>query len=263
MQFRLTRQALADLGLDVYSLRRLNADGYKTAHPVVAAFVDRRSQSPVGPEATQLPKTRAVVYNLHVDRFRGLTWHQQEADIIWLLGVGHHESRSIDDAYAVLKRRDVSGTLMPTREDFRDLEATESEQLDFLEQVSEQVPALFAAAHSAPESEVTELIAGRLVATVLVSRVSIDGEWCDEYSSALGCRQLKVPANCHLRPIGFWQFSLRSTPRHHPKSLSGTGIFLAPVRPRKQTSSSAGVTSLDVVDNGGCNTFEAALFTHR
>jgi hypothetical protein len=62
------------------------------------------------------------VYNLHVGRWRGLTWHDVAADVIWLLGVGWHEADSHDDVYEMLKNRDVPDELMPSDQDYLDLE---------------------------------------------------------------------------------------------------------------------------------------------
>jgi hypothetical protein len=94
---------------------------------VVAKFVELRSQSPTGQEATSLPTTPATVWNLHCDRWRGLTWHDENEDIVWLLGVGWHASGSRDDAYAVLKRRDELDQLLPSVADYEDAERDDVE----------------------------------------------------------------------------------------------------------------------------------------
>lgn len=135
----------------------------RRGHDVVRAFVDQRSQDPKGQEWTKLPVTSAPAYNLHHGRYRGLTWHDEDNDVVWLLGVGWHESGSRDDAYMVLKRRDEAGDLMPTEQDYLDLEMTLEEARSFVVQVSEQaqrssrrlagVPARKCAASSQGDSE--------------------------------------------------------------------------------------------------------------
>ncbi len=146
MQLRLTRRALADLDLSIDRYACQPATDYADAHVFVTAFVKRRSQSPQGQELTNLPVTAASVYNLHQGRWRGLTWHDVDSDVVWLLGVGWHESGSRDDAYAILKARDVAGTLMPDEQDYLDLEMSLEWVRDFATQVSRQAPALVAQA---------------------------------------------------------------------------------------------------------------------
>ena len=148
MQLRLTRRALEDLDLSIERYAGRPATDYRGAHIFVTAFVERRSQSPRGQELTNLPVTAASVYNLHYGRWRGLTWHDEDSDVVWLLGVGWHESGSRGDAYATLKARDVAGTLMPDEQDYLDLEMTLEEAGAFVVQVSQQAPALVAQAPS-------------------------------------------------------------------------------------------------------------------
>jgi hypothetical protein len=69
---------------------------------------------------------------------------------VWLLGVGWHEFVSARDAYAVLKARDESGTLMPDEQDYLDLEMSLEETESFVARVSTQTPSLVAQARSLP-----------------------------------------------------------------------------------------------------------------
>lgn len=137
-QLYCTWGALKDLGLDP-ELARRPAQGLTDRHEVIDAFVAQRSQSPVGPEATYLPATRVPVYNLHHGRWRALTWHEDEhdLDVVWLLGVGWHESGSRNDVYAALKRRDERGTLFPDETDYANLEPDPQTTQDFLGALTE------------------------------------------------------------------------------------------------------------------------------
>lgn len=176
MRCRLTRRALDDLDLSVEECSCRDAHEYANDHDVVQAFVERRSQDPTGPESTNLPVTSVVAYNLHVGRHRGLTWHDVGSDVVWLLGVGWHESDSIDDAYATLKNRDVAGTLMPNEQDYLDLEMSLEEARSFVAQVSRQAPELVQRARAEPGKEVRAVIAGRLGVAVVVEIVVIASE---------------------------------------------------------------------------------------
>jgi hypothetical protein len=119
-QLRCTWRALEDLGLDP-ALGRKSAEALVGEHDVIRAFVTHGSQSPEGQEATCLPATRVPVYNLHHGRWRALTWHEAEddLDVVWFLGAGWHEAGRKADAYAVLKRRDHQGLLLPTKPTMR------------------------------------------------------------------------------------------------------------------------------------------------
>jgi hypothetical protein len=173
VRLRLTRAALKDLGLPIEELRRLDASEYVDAHPVVAKFVELRAQSPTGQETTSLPATPATVWNLHCDRWRGLTWHDEGDGIVWLLGVGWHESGSRDDAYAVLKRRDELDQLLPTITDFEDAERDDIEL--FLEALQDSAPRILADAAANPGREIRGEVADCAFVAVLIERVDVDG----------------------------------------------------------------------------------------
>lgn len=204
MQFRLTRRALEDLGLPVEQDARRPATDYLDAHPVVRAFVERRRQDPSGQEWTSLPVIAAPVSNLHYGRYRGLTWHDKDSDVVWLLGVGWLESRSHDDAYAVLKRRDETGTLMPTEEDYLDLELTLEQAYSFAAQVAEQAPALMERARERPGVEIRDVIAGRLRVRVVVEIVVVPDEDESLEEISIGFAMPPLPGGCALPPQPEW-----------------------------------------------------------
>lgn len=150
MKLRVTRRALEDLGIKP-ELAGSAAEFLEDKHEVVKAFVKVRSQSPSGQEATKLPVTKTPVWNLHAGRWRALTWHDAQEDVVWLLGAGWHESGSIDDAYAVLKRRDQAGDLFPTIDDYLDLEPSPDQ---FVDELARRNEALRNAALSCPDQVV-------------------------------------------------------------------------------------------------------------
>lgn len=204
MQFRLTRRALDDLDLDVDTYARRPASDFVDAHDVVRAFVQQRSQNPKGQEWTKLPVTLAPAHNLHHGRYRGLTWHDEDNDVVWLLGVGWHESGSRHDAYAVLKRRDEVDALMPDEQDYLDLEITLEETRSFVVQVSEQAPALVAQARERSGEEVRGVIAGRLGVGVQVEVVVISGEDESLEEVWIGFEMPPLPGACELPPHPEW-----------------------------------------------------------
>ena len=155
MELRLTRRALDDLGLDTALYARRPAADYVDVHEAVRAFVERRRQSPVGQETTQLPVSRQVVFNLHPGRWRG-------------------------DAYAVLKRRDESGDLFPTEQDYLDLEPDIDEALAFVEAVANEGPALLERARANPGEPVSAVVGDTLDVGVLVDVIVIDDSSAEE-----------------------------------------------------------------------------------
>ena len=173
MLLRPTRAALEDLGLST-SVARLGLEELKQLHPVLRAFVERRSQTPRGQETTRLPSTRAVAYNLHSGTARGLTWHEKEddLDVVWLLGVAWHVGDGNSDAYDVLKTRDANGTLFPTSLDYASLEP---DPVEFVTEASRQLPEMLARSRLAPDHEIEDKVCGVLQVSVLTREVNMGG----------------------------------------------------------------------------------------
>jgi len=85
--------------------------------PLIRAFVDQRSQLPIGQETIQGLTSRIVAYALHSGEDRGATWHQERAGVVWLLAAAFHRSGKRTDAYPYFRQLDREGRLLPTRED--------------------------------------------------------------------------------------------------------------------------------------------------
>lgn len=73
-----------DLDLPRHVVAEPPADQRKH-HPLLAAFYERRAQSPIGQETIEGLQANIVAYSLHAGRWRGLTWHEQQFAIVWLL----------------------------------------------------------------------------------------------------------------------------------------------------------------------------------
>lgn len=168
MLLRVTRRALADLDLDVQALAGRPAEEIADQHRLIAAFVNQRSQRAEGQEAIQLPSSKATAFSLHAERWRGLTWHEEELDIVWLLGAGYHRSGDRGDVYAELKGRDAADELFPTEQDYLDLEP---DPANYVEAVSRDAPRLMEEAAANLGAEVTGDLAGALDVSVLVREV--------------------------------------------------------------------------------------------
>jgi hypothetical protein len=243
VQFRLTRRALQDLDLSIPEHASRPATDYTDAHDVVRAFVQRRRQSPVGQEWTNLPVTAARAYNLHFGRHRGLTWHDADSDVVWLLGVGWHESGSLDDAYEVLKARDLAGTLMPNEQDYLDLEMSLEETHSFVARVSQEAPAPVEQARQAIGVEVRGVIAGRLGVGVLVEVVVIPGEDESLEEIWVGFEMPPIEGTTELLPQPEWIMAVLaamvpSTCR--ARRSTSPAASLASAGPSRMRSSSAG-----------------------
>lgn len=158
------RCRVRDIGLPAYSTSR--ARDHIDAHRIVRAFVDRRSQSPVGQEtfrcATEV--TGRTIYTLHGGaNHRGATWHDvqedegEEADgldIVWLLGC--RPNHDYDGLCA------LGDELLPNEGDYQAV--IDDEVISFATAIVVEVPALVARA--AAEK-------GRIIEGVLAKRIPV------------------------------------------------------------------------------------------
>lgn len=87
-------------------------------HEICSAFVTQRSQNPIGLEKLQPLTSSIEAYTVHAGRWRRATWHDEEDNVVWLLGFSYHRSGEAGDAYSYLKQLDAKGQLLPTPEDY-------------------------------------------------------------------------------------------------------------------------------------------------
>jgi hypothetical protein len=127
---------------------------------MVQAFVERRSQSPVGQEAVQGLTSRIVAHTLHSGQDRGVTWHQVAAGIVWLLAAHFHRSRKAEDAYPYFRQLDANRALLPTREDYEAW--TRSQVPTLARSLLTDVPRLLREAEASPGTIVQALLGGRI-----------------------------------------------------------------------------------------------------
>jgi hypothetical protein len=119
------------------------------SHPIVSKFLALRSQSPAGQEIFRQATSRPDIYTLHAGQLRGVTWHDKEYYVIWLLGFATHRAGHHSDAYKVLAELDQKEGLLPTVTDYeallRDRAAREIPEMVF------KIRSLLAQARAEPE----------------------------------------------------------------------------------------------------------------
>lgn len=127
-------------------------------HQVLADFVKKRMQSPIGSETIRsLQRKKLIAYSLHSGRYRAATWYHEKPGIVWLLGARWHEEGSPVDAYPYFEALLLAGRLLPTREDVE--RVVTRRRLTFERALMEQVPAIRDVALQHP-SEIHEAIVG-------------------------------------------------------------------------------------------------------
>jgi len=153
------RCLLSDLACAEEDLE-LRIDELAERYEIVRAFAERRSQNPEGQETIQGLTSRIVAYSLHSGEFRGITWHDRRAGIVWLLATRFHRSGNPDDAYPYFLELDRAGELLPTREDYS--AHVRSEALSLAQALVEDVPALRQLAIDEPGAVHSGIIGGRI-----------------------------------------------------------------------------------------------------
>jgi hypothetical protein len=133
-------------------------------HALLGAFYSRRASSPVGQETIEGLQANVVAYSLHAGRWRGLTWHDGELAIVWLLAGRYHRSGERDDSYPHFRGL-AKYQLLPTEEDYERVFDRESHA--FAQTVVSDVAVIFLAAHAQPG----EIVSGRVASRIAVRAV--------------------------------------------------------------------------------------------
>jgi hypothetical protein len=162
-------------------------------HPMVEAFRHQRSQLPVGQEAIQGLTSNIIAFSLHAGEDRGLTWHHEQAGIVWLLASRFHRSGNPEDAYPYFRDLDKRGVLLPTR---ADLAAWARSQVPTLARsLLSDVPRLRKEAVANPGAVVRGTIGGRIAVRVVQD---VDRRPCSRWPSHNGFFRVK----CRCPRIG-------------------------------------------------------------
>ncbi len=119
----------------------------------------RSYQSTSGePIEALLPKL--IAFSLHAGRYRGATWHQERAGIVWLLAVGWHEQGSRQDAYKHFERLQNVDRLVPARKDVERVVAMRRPTFELA--LIEDVPGMRQEAITHPGEVCSHQIGGRV-----------------------------------------------------------------------------------------------------
>ncbi len=128
-------------------------------HALLEAFYVRRAQSPVGQETIEGLQANIVAYSLHAGRWRGLTWHDEDLAIVWLLAGRYHRSGERDDSYPHFRGL-PKHQLLPTEGDYERVFDREAQA--FAETVVDDVAAIAGQASAQPGEIVSGRVAGRI-----------------------------------------------------------------------------------------------------
>jgi hypothetical protein len=142
--------------------------GQRGRHPLLEAFYSRRASSPVGQETIEGLQANIVAYSLHAGRWRGLTWHDVELSIVWLLAGRYHRSGERDDSYPHFRGL-AKHRLLPTEEDYE--RVFDREAHAFAEAVVGDVAAIVERARAGSD----EIVSGRVAGRVAVRAVEQGG----------------------------------------------------------------------------------------
>ena len=153
-----------DLTLDADACA-LDVEELRDRHPVIACFLDKRRETPIGQELIRQLAPRVMAFSLHCGRHRGATWHHEALGTVWLLAAALHRDDSPEDAYAHFARLRTGGTLLPTREDIQ--RQVDRRASSWATSVVTEVPVLRDQARSEPGIVHEVVLGGRVRLRVL------------------------------------------------------------------------------------------------
>ncbi len=90
------------------------------AHLLIEKFHELRGQAPDGGEGISGLRDRPCK-SLHASHYRGITWYDQQHDVVWLLAAHIHREGSHDDSYQVAIELERAGGLYPSAQDYEAL----------------------------------------------------------------------------------------------------------------------------------------------
>lgn len=103
-----------DLGTE---LPGLDIDLGDLDHPLLE---EARRLAPTSPQGQKriLAIDHPLVYRIRVSDYRGVTWVDEEHDIVWLCAARRREEGSEEDAYRYFQHLNELGNLLPTDDDY-------------------------------------------------------------------------------------------------------------------------------------------------
>jgi hypothetical protein len=121
---RVTRRCLAeDLGLDADKYLSRDARAYCAELDVLRTFVVKREGAPDSGDVIKDVKPAGKVKSLHIGRGRAATIWDPVEDVVWLLAYSEtHATHEKRDAYQFFMSLDARDELLPTGEDYEELD---------------------------------------------------------------------------------------------------------------------------------------------
>lgn len=115
-----------------------------------------------------------LVFRVAHGRWRGATWVEEDAKIMWLLAAELREEGSLDDAYVYFSGLLDAGTLLPSDDDrLRDRVEAGAR---FIDTARHDVASLLEEAASTPGAERDAIVAGRIPVFAFVERTG-EADW--------------------------------------------------------------------------------------
>ena len=141
-------------------------DQLAARHPIVRAFRRERGAATVGPDTLgPAGGERPLTVLRHTNDWRGVTWHDTGAGVVWLCACGRHRSGEADDAFPIFTQLKDDGLIWPVGNDYEALAADRA--LQFGAFVVDDAPRLLAMARAEPETEQLLVIGLEPVAVVV------------------------------------------------------------------------------------------------
>lgn len=165
-ELRITGRCLSE---DLGDSPEASFDELAKRHGIVKAFRRERSAATTGVD-TLGPGggVRPLTVLRHTHHWRGVTWFDQEAGVVWLCACARHRSGQSDDAFPHFSILRESDRIWPRDGDYEVLAADRGEQ--FAAFVVIEAPRLLAMARAAPDTEIV-LVIGREPVTIVVQVV--------------------------------------------------------------------------------------------
>jgi hypothetical protein len=162
-ELRVTGRCLSE---DLGSAQYATFEQLAARHPIVRAFRRERGAATVGPDTLgPAGGPRPLTVLRHSNDWRGVTWHDTEAGVVWLCACGWHRSGEADDAFPIFAQLREEGRIWPAAEDYEALATDRAEQFGAF--VMDDAPRLLAMARAQPETEQVLAIGLEPVAVVV------------------------------------------------------------------------------------------------